>query len=114
MVAGSMAKTPNRVTFAAEGPSARQIDTIRFDLEIGDAETAKDARARFSAIVRDYLFLSDINAGKLFPMLISNGSASHGNLSGTRYTIEPGKDRLTVTFTRTGATAPTNSKPQGT
>jgi hypothetical protein len=118
MIAGSFAKQPNRVTFAAEGPSATQVDTIRFDLGVSDPKTAKDAGKRFAQIVRDFLFQAGIEGDALLPAL-EQGVPARGTLAGTPYTIElpptveGGEGHQIVTFTRTGATAPANSKPQG-
>ncbi|MCW3836530.1 hypothetical protein ACFQ1E_10095 [Sphingomonas canadensis] len=112
MVAGSMSKTPNTASFAARGAAAGKIDTILFSLSIGDQKTAKDARKRFAAIVRDYLFQSKIEADALMPAL-EQGVAARGDLTGTPYAIDADKDRVAITFTRNGAEAPANSKPQG-
>jgi hypothetical protein len=113
-IAGSEAKVPNRVWFTAEGPGATQVDTIRFDLGVGDPKTAKDAGKRFAKLVRDFLFQAGIEADALVPA-IEQGVPARGDLQGAPYSIEKserddadGTHHVTVTFTRTGATAPTS------
>jgi hypothetical protein len=115
MIAGSMATEPSRVSFAAEGPAATKVSTIRFGLSVGSEKFGPDARKRFADTIRDYLFQAGIEADALLPA-IRQGVPAKGNLTGTPYSIDTskadGKDVLTVTFTRTGAAAP-DSKPQG-
>jgi hypothetical protein len=118
MLAGSTAAKPNQASFAAEGPSATQVDTIRFDLALTDDASATDARKRFAALVRDYLFQAKIDGATLLPAL-EQGTPARGNLAGTPYSIEKSDSaggsagHLSVTFNRSGADAPEPSKPQG-
>lgn len=120
MISGSTAAAPNRVTFAAEGPSATQVDTLTFDLAITDTKSAPDARKRFAKLVRDFLFQAGIDGDPLLPAL-EQGVPARGTLAGTPYSIEllepvdDSEDHLAITFIRSGASnaAPDNSQTQG-
>lgn len=108
MVTDTAAKKPNAVGFAATGKAAGRIDTFAFDLALTDAPSAELARKRFANIVRDFLFQSKIDAKPIYDK-IARGEAGKGQLDGIDYAIEKAADRLTVTFHRTGASAPANS-----
>ncbi|AQR75267.1 hypothetical protein [Sphingomonas sp. LM7] len=108
MVSDSAAKQPNAVGFAATGKAADRIDAFTFDLALTDANSAGLARTRFADIVRDFLFQSKIDAKPIHDK-IAKGEAGKGQLDGIDYAIEKAADRLTVTFHRTGASAPANS-----
>jgi len=107
-VTDTAAKKPNSVGFAAKGKAAERIDTLAFDLAQTDAASAALARKRFADIVRDFLFQSKIDARPIYDK-ITSGEAAKGQLAGIDYAIEKADDRLTVTFHRTGASAPANS-----
>jgi len=63
---------------------------------------------RFADIVQNFLFQSKIDAKPVHDK-IAKGEAGKGQLAGIDYAIEKAADRLTVTFHRTGASAPANS-----
>lgn len=108
LVSDSGAKAPNRAGFAATGATADRIDALAFDLAITDANSAKLAHTRFADIVRDFLFQSKIDAKSVHEAIVK-GEAAKDQLDGIDYAIEKAADRLTVTFHRTGASAPANS-----
>ena len=101
-------KKPNTVGFEAKGAAADRVDTIAFRLDLADAPRGEPARKRFAAIVRDYLFQSKIDAAALHDKL-TNGEAAKGQLDGIDYRIDSAPTGATVTFYRTGASAPANS-----
>ncbi len=107
-VTDTAAKKPNSVGFAAKGKAAERIDILAFDLAQNDLASAELARKRFADIVRDFLFQSKIDARPIYDK-IASGEAAKGQLAGIDYAIEKADDRLTVTFHRTGASAPANS-----
>ena len=107
-VTDTAAKKPNSVGFAAKGKTAERVDILAFDLAQTDAASAELARKRFADIVRDFLFQSKIDAKPIHDK-IAKGEAGKGQLDGIDYAIEKADDRLTVTFHRTGASAPANS-----
>ncbi|ATY32438.1 hypothetical protein [Sphingomonas psychrotolerans] len=107
MVTDTAAKKPNSVGFAAMGKTAERIDTLAFDLMLTDAPSAGLAHKRFADIVRDFLFQSKIDSKPIHDK-IAKGEAGKGQLDGIDYAIEKAADRLTVTFHRTGASAPAN------
>ena len=106
------AKQPNETRFAGKGAAAGQVDTLSFDLSLADAANAATARTRFADLVRDYLFQSKIDGGPIHAA-IAKGEQGSGDLAGIRYEIasqpQNGAKHLSVTFHRTGATAPANS-----
>jgi hypothetical protein len=108
MVTDTAAKKPNSVAFDATGKAAERVDALRFQLALTDAPSAGLARTRFADIVRDFLFQSKIDAKSVHDKL-AKGEAGKGQLAGIDYAIEKAADRLTVTFHRTGASAPANS-----
>jgi hypothetical protein len=108
MVTDTAAKKPNSVGFSAKGKTAERIDTLAFDLAVTDAPSAKLAHTRFADIVQNFLFQSKIDAKPIHDK-IAEGEAGKGQLAGVDYAIEKAADRLTVTFNRTGASAPANS-----
>jgi hypothetical protein len=112
MISSSFAKQPNRVAFKASGAAADKVDQIAFDLAITDAKGAADARTRLADLVRDYLFQSKIDAKPVHAAIVE-GEQAKGDLAGTPWQIvktpKDGAEHLTVTFTRTGASAPANS-----
>lgn len=108
MIANSAAKKPNAVSFAATGKAADKVDTIAFDTTLGNGKADGDALTRTADLVRDYLFQSKIDAKPIHDK-IAKGEADKGQLAGIDYAIEKAADRLTVTFHRTGASAPANS-----
>jgi hypothetical protein len=118
MIAGSEAEKPNTVSFAAEGPDAATVDTIRFDLATNDPQSAPDARKRMATMVRDYLFRAGIKADAMMPA-IEQGKPARGSLGATPYSIEMlhafdgSSEHLVVTFVRSGASALTNRQTQG-
>ena len=108
MISNSFAKKPNAVAFAAKGKAADKLDSIAFGLALTDPKSAEQAQQRLADIVRDYLFQSKIDAKPIHDA-IAKGAAGKGRLAGTPYAIDKSADHLTVTFTRTGASAPANS-----
>ena len=90
------------------GHAVERIDTLAFDLALTDAPSAELARKRFADIVQNFLFQSKIDARPIYDK-IAGGEAAKGQLAGIDYAIEKAADRLTVTFHRTGASAPANS-----
>jgi hypothetical protein len=107
-IANSYARKPNAIAFEARGAKADRVDSIRFRLAITDAQGTPDALKRTADLVRDYLFQSKIDAKPIHDA-IAKGTAGKGQLAGVDYAIEKAADRLTVTFHRTGASAPANS-----
>jgi len=107
-IANSFASKPNAVGFAARGATAERVDTITFDLALTDAAGEADALKRTADLIRDYLFQSKIDA-KPIHQKIAKGENGGGQLAGANYAIERAGDRLTVTFHRSGASAPANS-----
>jgi hypothetical protein len=108
MVTDTATKKPNSVAFEATGKATDRVDALAFRLALSDANSAELARTRFADIVRDFLFQSKIDA-KPIHAKIANGEPGKGQLAGVDYAIEKADDRLTVTFHRTGASAPANS-----
>jgi hypothetical protein len=108
MVTDTAARKPNSVAFEATGKAAERVDTLAFRLAITDANSVELARDRFAGIVRDFLFQSKIDAKPIHDE-IAKGETVKGQLAGVDYAIEKAADRLTVTFHRTGASAPANS-----
>jgi hypothetical protein len=110
VIANTAAKTPNTVSFTATGSSAEKVDKIAFDLLL--TGTDADALQRTADLVRDYLFQSKIDAEPVRAAIIK-GEQAKGDLAGTPWQIvrtpKSGVEHLTVTFTRTGASAPANS-----
>jgi outer membrane murein-binding lipoprotein Lpp len=106
------AKQPNQARFAGTGAAANQVDTLSFDLSLGDTANAANARTRFADLIRDYLFQSKIDGGPIHAA-IAKGEQAAGDLAGIRYAIaaapKDGAQHLSVTFHRTGASAPANS-----
>ena len=107
-VTDTAAKKPNSVAFDASGKTAERVDMLRFQLALTDPASAGLAQTRFADIVRDFLFQSKIDAKPIHDK-IAKGEAGKGQLGGIDYAIEKAADRLTVTFHRTGASAPANS-----
>jgi hypothetical protein len=114
-IGSSFGKTPSRVAFKAKGAAADKIDAMAFDLTTAaaDAKGAALARERFAEMVKIFLFQSKIDASPIAAKL-SNGEAGSGSLAGAPYQIlatpagKDGMSHLTVTFTRTGASASGN------
>lgn len=106
-IANSFAKATNQVRFAATGATATQIDQVRFTLDLPDAEHAGIARQRTADLIRDFLFQSKIDAKPIHDQ-IAAGTPGKGALAGGAYEIAGDAKQLTVTFTRTGASAPAN------
>jgi hypothetical protein len=111
VIANSAAKTPNTVSFAATG-AAEKVDKIAFDLSLIGGDGDGDALQRTADMVRDYLFQSKIDAEPVRAAILK-GEQAKGELAGTPWQIvktpKGGVEHLTVTFTRTGASAPANS-----
>ena len=108
IVSDSAARKPNSAGFAATGNAVDRVDLMKFDLGLTDANSAELAHTRFADIVRDFLFQSKIDAKPIHDK-IAKGEAAKGQLDGIDFAIEKAADRLTVTFHRTGASAPANS-----
>ncbi len=116
-ISNSFARAPNQVAYTASGKAAGTIDAFAFDLTLSDPEVDAKARERFANLVRDFVFQSKIDAKPIMAAM-TTGTPAKGDLAGAPYEIARaadarGVDHLTVTFTRTGASAPANSKTQG-
>lgn len=104
----------NQAMFTATGATKEKVDALSFELVLQHPGTAADARKRFADLVRDFLFQSRIDAKPIHDA-IAAGEEGTGMIQGTPYTIATtpadanGVSRLTVTFNRTGASAPANS-----
>jgi hypothetical protein len=121
MIAGSTAASPNQTNFVASGAAADKIDRMAFTLSITDPQTADHAKKRFTDIVNGFLFQFKLDAKKDVSAFLADEKPLDATYQGATFsaaaTPTPGgaKDtrRLTVTFTRTGASAPVNSQTQG-
>jgi len=112
MLSNSFDKKPNQIAFKGYGVTADRLDAMSFDLTINDVDNAVKVRKHFANIVRDVLFQSKIDASAVHDA-IAKGEAAKGDLAGTYYQViktpKQGAEHLTVTFNRTGASAPANS-----
>jgi len=120
-ISNSFAKAPNTTGFAASGASANQLDTLRFSLSITDPEAAGVAKKRFRDILTQFLAQFKLDLGDDVKTFVTQEVPASKNFGGATMTAEKqaiegaadGSRRLIVTFTRTGASAPANSKTQG-
>jgi len=120
-ISDSLAKAPNKTGFEASGASAKQLDTLRFSLAITDPEAAGVAKKRFGDILTQFLTQFKLGADDEVKAFVTEEAPASKNFGGATMTAEKqaiegaaeGSRRLIVTFTRTGASAPANSKTQG-
>ncbi|WP_448660248.1 hypothetical protein ACPVPU_06995 [Sphingomonas sp. CJ99] len=99
VISDPAAASPNRVDFAATGPSGDAIDTIRFTLLLTDTANADAARQRTAALVRDYLGQFDLADDAVFDA-VAGGQEARGTISGAAaFTVAPTGETITVTLT---------------
>ncbi|WP_343520806.1 DUF6030 family protein [Sphingomonas sp.] len=110
-VADTQAKAPNRARFVAMGPDQSKIDTMRFTLDVTDPADAARAKTRFAKMIDEVLWQFRAQKPEALGKAIAAEQPFEKTLDGATAAVSvapiPQGDktrRITVTFTRPGAT----------
>lgn len=110
----TLADKPNQVEFVGTGNSADAFDQLRFTLNLTDPGEARQAKERFRDTLRAFLLQAKRSDEGAFDAIV-NETDTDGIMDGipTAIAVSPATDtapkRITVTFTRPGATSAGNS-----
>ena len=113
-VSGTSAPRPNRVHFDAYGAAGDAFDTIRFAIDLTDERWVPLARPRFHNILRGFVAQSRVRDMAVLRAVLTE-TPTTGAVDGipVAITVTPiegqrGARRVTVTFSRPGATSAVN------